>query len=567
METNLNQKAINAEIFNYLHEIEKKLDREHTLSARVSIISEIENHLREKMADLERSGPITKSILETALAEFGKPEEIVREYVPSKSEKAQDRLAKFFTWSRAFYNNISPNSITGEYSLFMTCAVFLLLSVSLFSLVFPWFVYPIFWQPDNPYFGDVWVQNLQGIVYITWIVGIVLIAIIFRFRPLNPYLVTRQGDGWATVLGRAYEVGSVKIWQPLLFYGLLMLVPIGISRQPDWQVAGSPSLDVASVMFLYALGLPVLMLFTDYRGHFVEQGIAQSKKEGNSLFYSNLERKRHALFKGVLEFLFVFVIGCQSGIALCFYIYGYISNSIGYLDGKTPFPPRWDTGFFVYVVFCIAIMAYLIARHAFSRAIKRGNTAAAKASGVLKLSCTLLIEMGYGIFILGGGPLAVILKGDYYTAEIGTVFLGGNNYFSSIYQFSQITPLHAITTAIMFFVYCLFAFKYFRLQVAEGMMRLAALVPDQAARNDQAYHDWRAGYSSTQQVAMLHCVRCNSEMSSRFKYCPECGQPVASVMDDAKQAGKEAPLTCPKCNAAIPEADGKFCPECGERVK
>ena len=46
------------------------------------------------------------------------------------------------------------------------------------------------------------------------------------------------------------------------------------------------------------------------------------------------------------------------------------------------------------------------------------------------------------------------------------------------------------------------------------------------------------------------CPECSAEVSSRAKFCRECGHKFVTA--------------CPKCGAAV--NGGKFCPECGEKL-
>nr|MDO8108941.1 hypothetical protein [Candidatus Sigynarchaeota archaeon] len=71
MEHVMNQKEINLEIFKYLNEIEKRLDREYNPTVKLSIITEIENHLKEKLYGLMDKEPITRKIVLKVLADFG----------------------------------------------------------------------------------------------------------------------------------------------------------------------------------------------------------------------------------------------------------------------------------------------------------------------------------------------------------------------------------------------------------------------------------------------------------------------------------------------------------------
>ena len=54
------------------------------------------------------------------------------------------------------------------------------------------------------------------------------------------------------------------------------------------------------------------------------------------------------------------------------------------------------------------------------------------------------------------------------------------------------------------------------------------------------------------QSSVKHCTNCGAAITGKAKFCPECGQPVASG--------------CPKCGANVP-AKAKFCPECGEKLR
>lgn len=63
-----------------------------------------------------------------------------------------------------------------------------------------------------------------------------------------------------------------------------------------------------------------------------------------------------------------------------------------------------------------------------------------------------------------------------------------------------------------------------------------------------------AGISNAQDKpkSKVKCEKCGAEISSRAKFCPECGESVGAV--------------CPKCKASVAK-NAKFCPECGEQLK
>ena len=48
------------------------------------------------------------------------------------------------------------------------------------------------------------------------------------------------------------------------------------------------------------------------------------------------------------------------------------------------------------------------------------------------------------------------------------------------------------------------------------------------------------------------CPSCNAHVSARAKFCPECGQRLAT--------------TCPDCGTEV-KPNAKFCPECGRKLK
>ena len=50
------------------------------------------------------------------------------------------------------------------------------------------------------------------------------------------------------------------------------------------------------------------------------------------------------------------------------------------------------------------------------------------------------------------------------------------------------------------------------------------------------------------------CAKCGAPLPQNAKFCLECGEKVAPVMQDNT-------VTCPSCGKTV--AKGKFCPECG----
>ena len=50
------------------------------------------------------------------------------------------------------------------------------------------------------------------------------------------------------------------------------------------------------------------------------------------------------------------------------------------------------------------------------------------------------------------------------------------------------------------------------------------------------------------------CAKCGAPLPLNAKFCLECGEKVATVMQDNT-------VICPSCGKTV--AQGKFCPECG----
>lgn len=76
----------------------------------------------------------------------------------------------------------------------------------------------------------------------------------------------------------------------------------------------------------------------------------------------------------------------------------------------------------------------------------------------------------------------------------------------------------------------------------------------------------------------VECIKCGASISSRAKFCPECGATQflscpkcgEAITKKSKFCGNcgeklAQEKTCPKCGKTIP-AGTKFCPECGEKV-
>ncbi len=57
----------------------------------------------------------------------------------------------------------------------------------------------------------------------------------------------------------------------------------------------------------------------------------------------------------------------------------------------------------------------------------------------------------------------------------------------------------------------------------------------------------------TQPTGGINCRKCGCSLKPNAKFCPECGERVATT------------ITCAKCNAQV-AADAKFCPECGSKI-
>ena len=74
------------------------------------------------------------------------------------------------------------------------------------------------------------------------------------------------------------------------------------------------------------------------------------------------------------------------------------------------------------------------------------------------------------------------------------------------------------------------------------------------------------------------CVKCGAEISSRVKFCPECGASQVEVCPKCKEPVQKGSKFCPNCGTSLVKTkkcpkcgaeckeSAKFCPECGEKL-
>jgi len=416
MEHVMNQKEINLEIFKYLNEIEKRLDREYNPTVKLSIITEIENHLKEKLYGLMDKEPITRKIVLKVLADFGEPEEIVKEYSPEDAEKSSGALVRFFNKSGQVYSKVFPFSIIGEYRLYLMCALYMVFTFCFFSIL--------------PY------SIMQ--VYITWIIGIAIIYVLNLSRSLNPNILSRTGSEWSTNLGKVVQGTPVKVWQPLCFYMSFSLIPIAINL-----------IHQNSAVWLYIFLVPLLLVFSDFRGSFMEQSLVEAWDDSSITYYANRTRKRLYLFKTLFEVTFILTVVIQVFTALSFIGFYYALSQVS----------------FPFTAISVVLLLYLVARKKFIQSKNVENIKKAKCWACIKLVCLIGLEIGCGIFIFNRGP--AYAYGSY-----------GSLFFSELFAFSLMPePLYEVI-AVVYFFYSLFAFRYFWLNVEEAKMTIANMEHD-----------------------------------------------------------------------------------------
>ena len=87
------------------------------------------------------------------------------------------------------------------------------------------------------------------------------------------------------------------------------------------------------------------------------------------------------------------------------------------------------------------------------------------------------------------------------------------------------------------------------LGISLGMAAAGAVAPQVG--------DMFKGFTPAAQAApTAKCAKCGAALPDHAKFCPECGEKVASVVAET--------IVCPACGKTV--AKGKFCPECGQKL-
>lgn len=84
----------------------------------------------------------------------------------------------------------------------------------------------------------------------------------------------------------------------------------------------------------------------------------------------------------------------------------------------------------------------------------------------------------------------------------------------------------------------------------------------------------------SKRVSSIECVKCGARISSKAKFCPECGatqalscpkcgEPISKGSKFCVNCGEKLNISekvCPKCGKQL-APNAKFCPDCGEKIK
>jgi len=542
----LDQKEINKKVYEYLYEIENLLDEIFAPEQKETIISEIEGHLKDKIAHIEETQVITGAKMSKILAEFGDPKEIVKEYAANLQHAEVKPVLNMIKRADRLHDKISKLSMEGEHGFFLgaliVCSLVTIVLVAVLGiedLIVPNVSY---FPPESGRLIQSWVSNdAYGLVYVV-VIGILCVLYwLYNSRALNPLVFHQEvGDGLETAFGKCFKTEPLRLGRTLATYGLYFLFPFLVFSRNLAYYQDPRGLITVILFTIVFVGLAMV---TDYRGIVIHDAFHGEKSTDTETRKAYLARKltlRYNVYSILFHLFVVAYLFLWMNIALWYNEYGnypsYPENT-GVISN-----PFYITIFVSYVVYLIGKVLFRVTAH-----VKALD--AAKFFGIVKVSSLLVFQVVFALFILTRG--AVLNWNPFY-------FNGSKYIFLTNYEldFTHIDIFQQLAIAAMFFVYCYLQFRFLRLEVTRGNLRIKDVIAAKRKENMTIVAEF-GQFNAT-------CVRCGTILLDRFKYCPECGISLAPTPFTSSRVPDVEPSGfCPSCNSPLDRKDAKFCPECG----
>jgi hypothetical protein len=484
MENTISQQEINKEVHKYLLDVKKHLDEHYTSNAKNAIVKEIEAHLKEKVAVVEKQNSITTSLLNDILSDFGDASEIASGYVPSPANKEPNPSTKFLIWIEKVHVKLYPFTLEKEGILYMTILIWLCIAY----LIIPNMLFPR--DSINPGANAVFGQ-------IT--IGYVILHTIFARQGSNKISKNTLPDRCAFTSQRA------PVWQLLLFMVLFISVPLSQTN------LGS---NTGLIFLIIFIGQFIVFVLSDRRPIAIPHHLVVEAP----VDHLNIKTlHQHKIFLTSNMIFKVIVIG-----GLCTQIWNALMYNVNPQHFYDPSSTEIASPLF-YGALIITLIAYCATSLGFAEFIKIKALNGARIFGVMKIIVMVVLLFLGAIIIL----------------RQGWVFTGSNPWYSLSDQ---------IISLANFSIFTWWAFRYTRLNVAVLEASIVAIKEDFTNKRAGIYipcpkcsflssktfkHCPECGFELRPVLALVStnhlvaCVACGEKVrDANAKFCPTCGKSI-----------------------------------------